>query len=82
MRHDRMSWTGLRLLTVSADSSEVPAPDMFTFDGNPQQRRIKCPSCTQEHEGVTGFVLRGGSAYAVYFADWYPTQARRGLTSC
>ena len=59
---------------MPADSSEVPAPtpDMFTFDGNPQQRRIKCPSCDQEHEGVTGFVLCGGSAYAVYFADWYP----------
>jgi hypothetical protein len=34
--------------------------------------KVSCPSCGQEHQGVTGFVLRGGSAYAIYFADWYP----------
>lgn len=56
---------------MSAASSGIP-PDVFTFDGDPQRRRIECSSCSQEHEGVTGFVLLGGSAYAVYFADWYP----------
>jgi hypothetical protein len=57
---------------VGADSAGAAEPDTFSFDGTPQQRQVLCPSCDQEHQGVTGLVLRGGSAYAVYFADWYP----------
>lgn len=64
---------------MGADSAATPPPGMFTFDGEPQQRRIKCPTCAQEHEGVTGFVLRDQSAYAVYFADWYPHASQAWL---
>ena len=31
-----------------------------------------CANCGEEHEGVTGFVLKDGDAFAVYYADWYP----------
>jgi hypothetical protein len=44
----------------------------LAFDGEPRRRQIECPSCQQSHDGETGFLLRGGSAYAIFFADWYP----------
>ena len=44
----------------------------FSFDGDPTVKHRECPDCGQRHEGVTGFVLRDGSAHAVYYADWYP----------
>lgn len=49
----------------------------FTFDGDPQVRHTPCQQCGRGHEIVTGFVLRGGDAYAVYFAHWYPHTERR-----
>ena len=44
----------------------------FSFDGTPKAHRITCPDCGEKHDGVTGYVLNHGAAYAVYFADWYP----------
>jgi len=44
----------------------------FRFDGAPKAHRITCPDCGEKHDGVTGYVLNHGAAYAVYFADWYP----------
>lgn len=43
----------------------------FSFDGEPKAREFTCPACGETHEGTTGYVLNDGSAYAVYFADWY-----------
>jgi len=44
----------------------------FTFDGDPERRHRLCDVCREEHETDTGFVLRDGDAYAVYWASWYP----------
>jgi hypothetical protein len=44
----------------------------LTFEDKPERRRVECSSCQQAHDGETGFVLRDGSAYAIFFADWYP----------
>lgn len=44
----------------------------FSFDGEPFVRTSHCDECGESHEGVTGFVLRDGDAYAIYFANWYP----------
>ena len=44
----------------------------FAFDGDPLVDRRRCPDCGNEHESVTGFVLKDGSAHAVYYADWHP----------
>jgi hypothetical protein len=44
----------------------------FSFDGAPKAHQITCPDCGEKHDGVTGYVLNKGAAYAVYFADWYP----------
>lgn len=44
----------------------------FSFDGEPKLRPSTCDHCAEEHEGVTGYVLRDGDAFAVYFAEWYP----------
>ena len=46
----------------------------FSFDGDPTTHLRRCGDCEVEHEAVNGFVLRDGSAYAIYFADWYPHQ--------
>lgn len=47
-------------------------PRAFSFDGDPVPRRTTCSNCAEVHEGVTGFVLDHGNAYAVYWADWFP----------
>lgn len=44
----------------------------FSFSEDSTVDRRRCPDCGSEHESVTGFVSRDGSAYAVYYADWYP----------
>ena len=44
----------------------------FSFDDEPAARQVTCPDCGEKHDGVTGYVLNAGAAYAVYFADWYP----------
>lgn len=44
----------------------------FSFSGDPTVDRRRCQDCGNEHESVTGFVLKDGSAHAVYYADWYP----------
>jgi hypothetical protein len=44
----------------------------FSFDGTPASRKVTCPDCGEKHDGVTGYVLNSGDAYAIYFADWYP----------
>lgn len=44
----------------------------YSFSGEPTVDRRRCPDCGTEHESVTGFVLKDGSAHAVYYADWYP----------
>lgn len=47
---------------------------VFSFDGEPDVRMVRCGDCGQQHEAVTGFVLCEGFAHAVYWADWYPHQ--------
>jgi hypothetical protein len=42
-----------KVMAVNGDSADAPAPDAFSFDGTPQQRQVSCPSCRQEHTGVT-----------------------------
>jgi hypothetical protein len=44
----------------------------FSFDGEPKAREVTCPDCGEKHDGETGFVLESGSAFGIYFADWYP----------
>jgi hypothetical protein len=44
----------------------------YSFDGEPEIKSRTCPDCARSHESVTGFVLKDESAYAIYFADWYP----------
>jgi hypothetical protein len=51
--------------------SREPASPL-SFDGEPQRRLVRCQHCDEEHDGTTGYVMRDGSAYAIYFLDWYP----------
>lgn len=44
----------------------------YSFDGDPTVDLHRCDECGNEHEAVTGFVLKDGSAHAVYYADWHP----------
>lgn len=44
---------------------------MLSFDGDPAAQVESCASCGDEHETVTGSVLRDDHAYAVYFAEWH-----------
>jgi hypothetical protein len=44
----------------------------LSFDGEPRIEQRQCPDCARRHESVTGFVLKDGTAHAVYFAEWYP----------
>jgi hypothetical protein len=44
----------------------------LSFDGTPEITHRRCHECGGEHDSVNGFLLRDGSAYAVYFAAWYP----------
>ncbi len=48
----------------------------YSFDEDPVPRSITCPDCGETHEGMTGFVLDHGDAYAFYYADWYPHQSQ------
>ncbi|MEO6114961.1 MAG: hypothetical protein ABIP33_01145, partial [Pseudolysinimonas sp.] len=50
----------------------APSSYDFSFDGTPTAHQITCADCGEKHDGVTGYVLNGSAAYAVYFADWYP----------
>jgi hypothetical protein len=56
---------------VSTPKSAASGYD-FSFDGIPKAHQIICPDCGEKHDGVTGYVLNKGDAYAIYFADWYP----------
>ena len=57
----------------AAPAPAPPAPSYdFSFDGVPKAHEVTCPDCGEKHDGVTGYVLNGGAAFAVYFADWYP----------
>jgi hypothetical protein len=44
----------------------------FSFDGAPESREVTCAHCGKKHDGDTGFVLDHGTAFAVFYADWYP----------
>jgi len=44
----------------------------LSFDGDPRIEQRQCQNCARQHESVTGFVLKDGTAHAVYFAEWYP----------
>ena len=46
----------------------------FSFDGETRLERRRCDRCGEAHDAATGFVLRDGAAYAIYWADWYPHQ--------
>ena len=50
----------------------VATGNNINIDGTPKAHRITCADCGEQHDGVTGYVLNRGAAYAVYFADWYP----------
>jgi len=54
-----------------AKKRSLPGYD-FSFDGDSVEREITCPDCGEKHDGVTGYVLNHGDAFAIYFADWYP----------
>lgn len=53
-------------------AAKQPADDDFSFDGAPEPRTTTCSTCGEAHDGVTGFVLNHGDAYAIYYADSYP----------
>lgn len=40
----------------------------FSHDEVPSVRTVTCSTCGSEEQHISGFVDRGGSAYAVYFA--------------
>jgi hypothetical protein len=44
----------------------------FSFDGAPESREVTCAHCGKKHDGDSGFVLDHGTAFAVFYADWYP----------
>lgn len=44
----------------------------LSFDGAPEAGLTGCHECNSQHEVSTGFVLRDGVTYAVYWASWYP----------
>lgn len=51
----------------------------YSFDGDSTVEHRECPDCGRPHESVTGFVLKDGTAHAVYYADWYPHSAEAYL---
>lgn len=44
----------------------------FSYDGAPETTLASCSECDELHEKTTGFVLADSSAYAAYWATWYP----------
>lgn len=61
--------------------AETPAPPsiVYSFDGEPTLDRVQCGECAESHETVAGFVLANDSAFAVYWASWYPHQKEAWL---
>ncbi len=45
---------------------------LFTFDGEPKLEATKCHHCDEAHHASNGLVLSNGSAFAAYWANWYP----------
>ena len=50
----------------------VAEPSGLAFDSDPVVRHRECAECDGTHEAVHGFITDGGSAHAVFYADWYP----------
>lgn len=42
------------------------------FQDEPTLEHVPCPDCGCDRERSHGFVLRDGTAFAIFFADWYP----------
>jgi hypothetical protein len=51
---------------------------MFSFDGKPESSMYPCPECATTHVRSAGFVVKDGSAYAVFHSYLHGSHDKPG----
>lgn len=62
----------MRLFGRGKSQDPTPSSPAFTFDGDPRVESARCDQCEESHDVSSGLLLANDSAFAAYWANWYP----------
>ncbi len=62
----------MRLFGRGKRSESGHVGPVFAFDGEPTVDAARCGECEESHDVSIGLMLADDSAFAAYWANWYP----------